>query len=389
MVDIMDLELLPFDSSLDRYQKQAEELLEAYRSGDPEAIRHFKQRHPRFLDAKIPWLQKDVSDAEVQSAGLELADAQLTIARWYDFRDWPALAAYVAAVSRRNSPVHQFESAVEAVINGDAVALYSLLREHPELVRARSKRVENHDPPVHQATLLHYIAANGVEGHRQKTPPNAVEVAEILLRNGAEVDAVAQAYGEDCTTMILLVSSCHPAKAGVQVALVETLLDFGAAIEGRGSRKWGTPLVTALAFGYPKAAEALARRGASVGNIAAAAGLGRLDDARNLLASADGDSRHRALALAAQYGHTEVVRLLLDAGEDPSRYNPEGTHSHSTPLHQAVLAGHEAAVRLLVERGARLDLKDKVYQGTPLDWAIHGEQAEIERYLRSQGATAE
>ena len=37
--------------------------------------------------------------------------------------------------------------------------------------------------------------------------------------------------------MALLVSSCHPAQAGVQVALTETLLDFGASIEGRGSGK--------------------------------------------------------------------------------------------------------------------------------------------------------
>jgi hypothetical protein len=33
---------------------------------------------------------------------------------------------------------------------------------------------------------LHYIGANGVEGERQKTPANAVEVARILLDAGAE-----------------------------------------------------------------------------------------------------------------------------------------------------------------------------------------------------------
>jgi ankyrin repeat protein len=51
---------------------------------------------------------------------------------------------------------------------------------------------------------------------------------------------------------------------------------------------------------------------------------------------------------------------LLDAGEDPNRYNPEGTHAHSTPLHQAALAGHKAVVQLLIERGARLDIQDTV-----------------------------
>jgi ankyrin repeat protein len=261
-----------------------------------------------------------------------------------------------------------------------------LLRRNPELARARSTRITHFDPPVHRATLLHYVAANGVEGYRQKTPKNAVEIATTLLKAGAGVDALADMYGGHYTTMSMLVSSCHPAKAGVQVALVETLLDFGAAIEARGSAKWGSPLMTALAFGYLNAAEALVRRGARVDTIAAAAGLGRFEDAAQLLASAGPDSRHRALALAAQHGHVNIVRLLLDAGEDPNRYNPDGNHSHSTPLHQAVLAGHEAVVRLLVERGAGLDIKDNVHQSTPLGWAVYVGQTEIEQYLRAHGA---
>jgi hypothetical protein len=54
---------------------------------------------------------------------------------------------------------------------------------------------------------------------------------------------------------------------------------------------------------------------------------------------ADAEGRHIALALACQHGKIEVVRLLPDAAEDPNRYNPVGFHAHSTPLHQAALAG--------------------------------------------------
>ena len=114
-----------------------------------------------------------------------------------------------------------------------------------------------------------------------------------------------------------------------------------------------------------------------------------MDDAARLLPSADAEARHRALSLAAQHGHSEVVRLLLDAGEDPNRYNLEGNHAHSTPLHQAVLTGNEAVVRLLVERGARLDIRDTIWQGTPLGWARHsggGTQPEMIECLRSLGA---
>jgi ankyrin repeat protein len=379
----MDLKPLAFLSTLEQYHKQADQLLKAHKSGDSEAIRVIHQKHPGFLDSKILWLPKNLPDSEIRNAAFDLADAQFTIARWYDFKNWQALADYVAAVTRDGSPVFQFESAVDAVVAGDLAALQSLLRQNPELVRARSTRITHFDPPVHRATLLHYVAANGVEGYRQKTPKNAVEIAKTLLKAGAEVDALADMYGGHYATMSMLVSSCHPANAGVQVALVETLLDFGASVEARGSDKWGSPLMTALAFGYLDTAEVLVRRGERVDNIAAAAGLGRLADAAQLLSTADPEARHRALALAAQHGHVEIVRLLLDAGEDPSRYNPEGNHGHSTPLHQAVLAGHDAVVRLLVERGARLDIKDTIYQGTPLGWAKYVGQTEIETYLRA------
>jgi ankyrin repeat protein len=112
--------------------------------------------------------------------------------------------------------------------------------------------------------------------------------------------------------------------------------------------------------------------------------LGQLEDARRLLPSADSRDRHLALALSAQFGHVEIVRLMLDSGENPDRYNPPGAHSHSTPLHQAAYAGHEAVVRLLVERGARLDVKDVIWHGTPAGWAQHAGRTELAEYLVGQ-----
>ena len=384
----MEPEPLPFDVGLDRYQRQAETLLAAFRAGAAEAISCFKHRHPRFLDEKIPWLPKRLSDAEVAATALDLADAKLALARRYDFRDWSALEEHVKAVAQKDSAVHRFEAAVEAVVIGDLPALDESLRKHPDLVHARSRRVTHFDPPVHGAMLLHYVAANGVEGYRQKTPANAVEILKTLLRAGAEADALANLYGGQCTTLSLLVSSCHPAEAGLQVALAETLVDSGASLEGAGEGRWVSPVMTALVFGYLDTAEVLVKRGAQVKDLAFAAGLGRLEDARQLLPAADAESRHRALALSAQLGHVEVVRLLLDAGENPDRYNPDGLHSHSTPLHQAALVGHVAVVKLLVERGARLDIKDSMHQSTPLGWAEHSGKLEVADYLRSQTTAA-
>jgi len=361
---------LPYHATLERYQQEADALFEALRSADNDAEWRFKWLHPLFRG-------KPVTD--VRAATLALADAQVVVAHEYSFEGWADLVEFTHSI-RQDGPVARFERAVEAVISGDVAMLRSMLREHPELAHARSAR-------RHHATLLHYVAANGVEGGRQKTPANAVEVTKILLDAGSDVDALADMYETKCTTMSLLLSSCHPAEAGLQPALAETLLDYGAAFEGPGA-KWQSALTTALAFGYLFTAEALARRGAPLDNIAALAGLGRVEDTARLLPVADSHSRHIALALAAQHGHLDVVRLLLDAGEDPNRYNPDGFHSHSTPLHQAVCSGHTDVVKLLVEKGARLDIRDTIYEGTPLGWAIHCQKPAIAEHLRDRGAPA-
>src|SRR5262245_33792355 len=274
-------ESLPYRASLAEYQQQADALFTALRAGDNAAAWRFKWLHPRYRGKKV---------TDVEPVKLDLADAQIVVAHEYSFETWEDLVAFTEAIGR-DGPMSRFEAAVEAVVAGDVATLQTMLHEHPELARARSSR-------RHHATLLHYVAANGVEDERQKTPTNAVEVAKLLLDAGAEVDAVADMYDHKCTTMSMLVSSCHPEKAGLQVALAETLVDHGAALDGPGS-EWQSALMTALRFGYQKTAQALARRGAPTDFLPAAAGLGQTADVIRLLPTADALSRHAALALAA------------------------------------------------------------------------------------------
>ncbi len=356
---------LPFSAPLADYQREAEELYEALRSGDTSARWKFKWMHPRYRGKSV---------GEVEPQTLDPADAQIVVAQEYAFWKWDDLAKFTEAVAR-DGPIARFEIAVDAVVDGNLARLESMLAEHPELAHARSTR-------RHHATVLHYTAANGVEAVRQKTPPNAVAIARALLEAGADPDAVADMYDHKCTTMGMLVSSAHPAGAGLQIALAELLLDYGASPHGKGTA-WQSPAMTALAFGYSDTALALAKRGAAPDTLAAAAGLGLVDEARRLLPVADGGERHVAIALAAQHGHREIVQMLLDAGEDPNRYNPEGWHSHSTPLHQAIASDHPDVVQLLVERGARTDIKDTVYDGDALGWAEYCQRPAIADWLRS------
>src|SRR5690349_20770903 len=145
----MELKPLPLLSPLGAYEDQAKMLLAAHKAADPEAIRLFHQRHPRFLDDKIRWKPKSIPASEIREAALTQDDARLAIARFHDFLDWDALAVLVDTISRKG-PVHDFATAVDAVIEGDLPLLQEWLRRDPALVRARSSRSCCFDPPMHR-----------------------------------------------------------------------------------------------------------------------------------------------------------------------------------------------------------------------------------------------
>jgi peptide-methionine (S)-S-oxide reductase len=100
-----------------------------------------------------------------------------------------------------------------------------------------------------------------------------------------------------------------------------------------------------------------------------AAALGRTDQLVGLLRAAPADEIQNALGMAVINGQTDAARLALDAGADPNRFLP--VHTHSLPLHQAALDENLELMELLAARGARTDIADKLWNGTPLDWAIH------------------
>jgi ankyrin repeat protein len=193
-------------------------------------------------------------------------------------------------------------------------------------------------------------------------------MAEVILDAGAERSALNATLG-------LVSSGRVPRECHVQLPLIELLCDRGADP--------GSAVQAAALHGEFEAVSALIGRGARI-TLPIAGALGRIDDFSQLLPTASGDDRHLALAMASQFDRIEIVKLLLDAGEDPNRYDPIGGHSHATPLHQAAWGGYGELVRLLVERGARIDLKDVLWQGTPADWARHAGRTELEAYLRAQ-----
>ena len=358
----MPVKPLPQNPSLNHLKYQAKDLLKEHAERDPRAAQRIREFHPRFERAR---------DTEIFEKRLSLSDAQLTIAREHGFPSWPRLKRHIekpTLADRLDLPYHEriedarFRRAVELLDAGDAAGLRAHLKQHPKLVHEHV--LFEGGNYFRNPTLLEFVAENPVR--RGKLPENIVGVAEVIIDAGAEGTALNETLGLVSTGMVA--RQCR-----VQVPLIDVLCRRGADANGA--------LHAAALHGEFEAVEALLTCGGKI-DLPIAVALGRTEEARRLLPTAEGNHRHLALTLAALFGNVEIARMLLDGGEDLDRYNPIGAHSHSTPLHQAAFAGHEQVVRLFVERGARLDIKDTLWQGTPADWAQHGGKIEIERFLR-------
>lgn len=368
----MPVRPLPSHPNLDHLKYQAKDLLRDHAARQPDVAQKIREFHPRFSAA---------TDPEIFSARFTLSDAQLTIARESGFPSWPRLKRHIEkpTVSDRLDLKHHeriedatFRRAVELLDAGDVAALREHLKQHPKL--AQQHVLFEGGNYFRNPTLLEFIAENPVRNGT--LPRNIVEIAKVILDAGTDQAARNEA-------LMLVATGSVPRECGAQRPLINLLCDHGADPQ--------TAAEPAALHRELEALDALLQRGAHI-NLPLAAALGNGERFRELIPSANARDRHLALALASQFNRVEIVRMLLDAGEDPDRYNPVGGHSHSTPLHQAAAGGNDEMVHLLVERGARLDIKDVLWHAMPAEWAHHEGRPETEAYLRAsekeRGATA-
>jgi hypothetical protein len=194
---------LPIRDQLDR---QAHRIVEAHHAGDRAVIPHITCWHPTLVCHAAD---------DIMNGGFTLDDARETIAREYGFADWSDVEARGAS-----PPDPDFELAVDSLLSGDVEKLRGLLSSDPSLVHRRSSF-------GHRSTLLHYVGSNGIETYRQRVPMNLAEIARLLVEAGADVNAKAEMYGGS-TVLDLLVTSDHPARAGVTGDVLKVLEAAGA-----------------------------------------------------------------------------------------------------------------------------------------------------------------
>jgi Ankyrin repeats (many copies)/Ankyrin repeats (3 copies) len=256
-----------------------------------------------------------------------------------------------------------FREAVSAIHAGNLAALSRLLDRHPNLLRERASEPDCYPQDYFRDPRLFWFIANNPTLTR-KIPANIVEIGRAMIARGVE-----QADLDYTLELVMSSGSLGDQQAG----LITLLIEAGATATPQAIRvalaHWELEPILLL----------LARGMAMTAPIAAA--LGRTHMLASLLPDSSPEDRQEALGLAVINRQLEAARLCLDAGADPNSFLP--VHRHSTPLHQAAINSDIELMKLLVMHGARLDIRDTLWDGTPLNWAVHGKKAEAEAYLRS------
>jgi ankyrin repeat protein len=363
---------LPALPSLEQLKRQAKELVKQFKARDSEAVRRVQPHLPRAAE---------VSMETLLTSRLTLSEAQLVLAREYDFPSWPRLKRHIE--TSRPDEGAAVEAFKRAVRDGDSSKLKTLLRTHPALKEQIGAplfsfdspailRVADHRDRKMMDVLLEYGADINARsqwwaGSFGVLPHSDPEFAAYLVERGAIVDVWAAAGMNRLERLEELIredptlvnarggDGQSPLHFAASIEIARFLLDHGAEIDMRDIDHGSTP-AQHMAGNRPEICRYLLSRGAEL-DIFMAVQLGDIDLVRQALA-ADPDSLnarvgegkltsgssegghiyvytlrngHSPVYLAAELGHKEISQLLL---------------AHSSPaekLLSACLAADETA----------------------------------------------
>ena len=207
---------------------------------------------------------------------------------------------------------------------GDTAQVAKFISEDPDIVSSRGPG---------QATLLNVT--------------RSVEVTELLIENGADIDA------EDIHGSLLDWIRAR----GDHSELADFLIERGAKIN------------TSDIF-------ALCRSGL-VGDVTLA-----IEQNPSLLKSLESSSGLSPIHAAAHAGQTKVIESLIKLGADVNLVSREiGDSPGKSAMHNAAAMGHLEVIERLIEAGASRSIKDTIFDRTPIQWAEFFKQGAVVDYL--------
>ena len=221
--------------------------------------------------------------------------------------------------------------------------------------------------------LLTTIAAVMVVGCSKPPPPDISIYDAVYLGN---IEAVKQhlAAGTDVNVKGGFADGTplHYEAANGHTEIAELLLANGADVNAKDI--WDkTPLDVAIGRKHPETIDHLRKHGGKTAE--------ELKAAEPVAEAAKPKTYDIPIHQAALDGNIEAVKRHLADGTD---MNAKDDRYGGTYLHWTVSGGHKGIVELLIAKGADVNAKD-VDNETPLDWAILLNQSETANLLRKHG----
>ena len=173
----------------------------------------------------------------------------------------------------------------------------------------------------------------------------SLRTVELLLAGGADPN-LAEPEGE--TPLMTAARTGNP-------AVIRALVARGANVNAREGWLGQTALMLAVAEGHAEAADALIAAGADVNARSALTKLPDLEwDVIGMSTTVFPRGSWTPLMFAAQRGAVSAARVLIDRGADVDLQDPDGT----TALVLAIINAHYDVAALLLERGSNPNIAD-------------------------------